>query len=137
MALPKQKFRELVFQLLFSHDVMNLIEDATLPLMMSQVSASIQDAHRGSDLVKRIVEHKEEIDAVIEKASETYEFDRIQRAELNILRLGVFEILHDDNIPVKVAISEAVRLCRKFSTPESSSFINAVLDSVRIEYEDS
>jgi transcription antitermination protein NusB len=47
-----------------------------------------------------------------------------------VLRLALYEMLHDDQIPPKVAIAEAIRLSRKFSTPESSSFINAILDAI-------
>jgi N utilization substance protein B len=46
------------------------------------------------------------------------------------LRLGIFEIFFDSEIPAKVAIAEAIRLCRKFGTPESSQFVNAILDGV-------
>ena len=57
-----------------------------------------------------------------------YDFDRIQTVTKNILRLAVFELFFDPSIPPKVAIAEAIRLSRKFSTPESAAFVNALLD---------
>ena len=70
------------------------------------------------------------LDEQIGKASIEYAFDRIQVVERNILRLGLYEILFDDEVPPKVAISEAIRLARKFGTPEAASFINAILDNI-------
>src|SRR5690606_29501809 len=57
-------------------------------------------------------------------------FERIPRVERNILRLAVFELLHDPSVPPTVAIAEAIRLTRKFATPEAATFINAVLDAI-------
>ena len=72
---------------------------------------------------------------MIAKTSHAYEFERIQTVERNILRLAVFEIFFDNGtVPPKVALAEAMRLARKFSTYESTSFINAILDAI---YKDS
>ncbi|MBX9744017.1 MAG: transcription antitermination protein NusB, partial [Chlamydiales bacterium] len=62
--------------------------------------------------------------------SPDYVFERISRTERSILRLGTFELLFDPSIPPKVAIAEAIRICRKFGSPQSAQFVNAVLDSV-------
>jgi N utilization substance protein B len=70
------------------------------------------------------------IDEKITSLSPDYSFARISRVEKTILRLGVYEILFDDLIPPLVAISEAIRLTRKFGTPESARFVNAILDRV-------
>jgi N utilization substance protein B len=70
------------------------------------------------------------LDAKISAASKEYQFDRISSVEKNALRLGAFEMLCDDEVPPKVAIAEAIRLCRKFATAESAQFVNAILDGV-------
>lgn len=67
---------------------------------------------------------------MITEHSTSYEFERIPRIERNVLRLGVYEIMYDSDIPPKVAIAEAIRLTRKFATPESATFVNAILDSI-------
>ena len=85
------------------------------------------DVHNKVDLV---IEKLLGIDEQISAAATEYSFERISRVERTILRLAVFELLHDSTIPPKVAIAEAVRLCRKFGTPESSQFVNAVLDTI-------
>ena len=70
------------------------------------------------------------IDQMISETAKEYEFDRIPRVERNVLRLGVYEIYFSKTVPPKVAITEAVRLAKKFSSAESGSFINAILDAL-------
>jgi len=126
--LPPQKFREIVFQLLYSHDFSPLEMGDSVPFMMGELKVtkrSMLDAHARVNLV---LEKLPEIDARIQKISTDYTFDRISRVERTILRLGVFELFSDDAIPGPVAIAEAIRLCRKFGTRESAHFVNAMLD---------
>jgi N utilization substance protein B len=130
MAIPQQKFRELVFQLLYSYDIGSSKEDLMIPFMMEELSVSKKTVLQAQERVGKIQENLKEIDTLIANASKSYAFDRIQTVEKNILRLGVFELLHDPSIPPKVALAEAIRLTRKFGTPESGTFVNAILDSI-------
>lgn len=130
MALPQQKFREIVFQMLYSQDLGKATEEDMLPLLMEELSVSKQSVKKAQERVRSILEKKAELDTCISKTSTSYDFERIQSVERNILRLGVFELLHDQDIPPKVAIAEALRLARKFGTPESAAFVNAVLDNL-------
>ncbi len=68
-----------------------------------------------------------EIDALISKTSNGWRIDRMSRVDLSILRLAVFELLFDDDIPGGVAINEAVELAKQYGGDESSSFINGIL----------
>jgi N utilization substance protein B len=79
---------------------------------------------------KEIVEKLTDIDVHISAMSTEYAFDRISRVERTILRLSLFELLFDPQVPPRVAVAEGIRLCRKFGTPESSQFVNAILDGV-------
>jgi N utilization substance protein B len=128
MALPKQKFREIVFQLLYSHDFAQSEEGDMLPFFMHHHEVSKKWVAEAAIRQREIVTHLDEIDKMIAKVSVAYDFERISRVELNLLRLGVFELFFDEEIPPKVAISEGMRLCRKFSTPEGATYINAILD---------
>lgn len=130
MPMPLQKFREIVFQTLYSIDMGHASEADMIPFLMNELETTKKVIKTAQDRVRQILEKKSEIDALITKTSQSYEFERIQNVERNILRLGVFELLFDNEIPEKVAISEAVRLSRKFGTPESASFVNAILDSI-------
>ena len=68
-----------------------------------------------------------EIDALIEEKSTGWKIGRIGKVEFSILRLAVYEILFDDEIPVGVAINEAVELSKKYGQDQAGSFVNGVL----------
>lgn len=74
-----------------------------------------------------------EIDAKIGKASNGWSVERIGKVELTILRLAVYEMQYDDDIPVGVAIDEAVELAKRFGQDASSSFINGILATISKE----
>lgn len=130
MTTPPQKFREIVFQMLYSQDFGQASEEDMLPLLMQQLSVSKKAVKEAQARVREIIRKRSDIDTLIANTATTYQFDRIQSVERNVLRLGIYEMRFDDSIPPKVAIAEAMRLCRKFSTPESASFVNALLDAL-------
>lgn len=128
MALSQQKLREIVFQLLYSQDLGQSNESLMIDLMMAELAVSKKNVRLAQERAQLVRQHLSEIDSLITSASTSYDFDRIQMVTKSILRLGVFELFFDEQIPPKVAIAEAIRLSRKFNTPESASFVNAVLD---------
>jgi transcription antitermination protein NusB len=130
MALPPQKFRELVFQILYSQDIGFSEPDDMVSLMMKELSVTRKNVLLALQQVEEVQAIQEETDKMISQASFSYNFDRIQTVERNILRLGIYELLFKHDIPPKVAISEAMRLARKFGSPESAGFINAILDTL-------
>lgn len=130
MSLPPQKMREVVFQLLFSLDVDAENVPAVVAFVGKELAVSKKYVLQALEKVNAILEKREMLDQNISGISESYLLERIQKVELNILRLGAYEILFDKEIPPKVAIAEGMRLAKKFSTPESASYINAVLDSI-------
>lgn len=130
MAIPVQKFRELVFQILYSSDIGGSTPEDILELMMKELAVTRKTVHQAQERVDEIKALRKELDKIIKKTSVSYDFDRIQTVEKNILRLEIYEMLYDDSIPPKVAISEGMRLARKFGSPESANFINAILDHI-------
>jgi len=130
MALTQQKFREIVFQLLFSHDFDGSEEQELADLLMETLLVTKKVMRQASERKQAILAHLEQIDALIVRFCKSYEFHRIARVEKNILRLGMYELCFEEEIPPKVVIAEAIRLARKFSTFEGANFVNAVLDAV-------
>ncbi len=130
MSLPPQKFREMVFQMLFCCEFSGSEEKDVAAMLMHELKVTKKMALSAYVRVSQILEKLPEIDAKIAMASSEYQFERISRIEKNILRLGLFELFFDESLPWKVSIAEAIRLCRKFGTPESSHFVNAILDSI-------
>lgn len=129
MPLPQQKFREAVLQILYSSDF-GRDSDEMVPFMMHELKTTRKAMQEAEGRVDQIICKLSEIDPMISSFSTEYTFERISRVERAILRLGLFELLFDSSIPPKVAIAEAIRLCRKFGTPESAQFVNAILDGV-------
>lgn len=137
MALAKQKFREMTFQLLFSNLFIASDELFLVPFIMRQIKTTKKNALMAIDYVKKILENKKKIDQEIKKVSTSYEIERICKVEITILRLALYEIIFDENIPYRVAISEAIRLTKKFAGEQSTSFINAILDAIYKKHENS
>lgn len=82
-------------------------------------------------LIEGILHQKESIDSTLAGLIQNYAPNRVAPVDRAILRLATFEITHCEDIPVKVSINEAVEIAKKFSTSESSRFINGVLDAVQ------
>ena len=81
-------------------------------------------------LVRGTYQHLEEIDKIIERYAENWEMNRMAYVDRNILRLSTYEICHLEEIPVKVALNEAVELAKRYGEPDSSKFVNGILDKI-------
>lgn len=79
---------------------------------------------------RAIVAKKEEIDALLNEVSEGWKTSRMNRVDLTILRLAVYEIQWDEDVPTGVAINEAVELAKKYSSDDGPSFVNGILAKV-------
>ncbi|MBE5921824.1 MAG: transcription antitermination factor NusB [Lachnospiraceae bacterium] len=77
--------------------------------------------------VEKIVAVTEQLDAAIASAAKNWTLDRIDKVDLEILRLAYFEMKMDENVPTNVAINEAVELAKKYGQDKSGAFINGVL----------
>jgi transcription antitermination protein NusB len=81
-------------------------------------------------LITGVKEHRAKIDAMISQVAENWRLDRMAAIDRNILRLGAYEMLFCPDIPAKVAINEALELAKRYSTAQSSRFVNGILDRV-------
>ena len=82
-----------------------------------------------------VFEHLNNIDALIEMASSNWASDRISRVSKALLRLAVYELKYAEDIPVKIAVNEAVELAKKYDDEKAFSFINGVLAKIAVEIE--
>lgn len=82
-------------------------------------------------LVRGVSERREEIDDLLSTHSQGWTIDRMPAVDRNALRIGVWELLHADDVPAGVAISEAMALVRELSTDESPPFVNGVLGAIQ------
>jgi len=104
---------------------------------MVQLRENISPEGGEGEFAKRIVlgvmEHRQEIDRLIEERSENWRLDRMTMIDRNILRIAIFELLYCSEVPPKVTLNEAIDLGKRFGSEESGSFINGVLDRIQNE----
>jgi len=84
----------------------------------------------GKKLYKMVVKIKEELDDLIKEKSKNWSINRITLLDRLILRMSLAEMIYEEDVPPKVSISEGVEIAKYFSTDESGSFVNGILDSV-------
>ncbi len=143
--MTRRALREHCFKMLFCADFYPADEaDEQIGRYFDQPSEDDTDEDGNTEIIHAVelseVEQKElgervdaiiskipEIDGMLSAATEGWKLKRIGRVELTILRLAVYEMKYDENIPAKVAINEAVEVAKKFGGNESPAFINGVL----------
>ena len=80
------------------------------------------------EVMKSVVDHKEEIDEIIKNSLINWTIDRVSKVNLTIVRLAIAEMLYINDVPEVVAINEAIELTKKYSDDKSVSFVNGALD---------
>ena len=83
------------------------------------------------ELIQGVITNREDIDARIKALAQNWEFDRIAKIDLAILRLAMFEMIHRKDIPPVVSINEAIDLSKQFSNADAKRFINGILDRLK------
>ena len=86
----------------------------------------------GEELLRGAIENVGEVDAVIREYTRNWDFDRVARVDLAILRLAIYEMLFRKDIPPIVSINEAIDLSKEFSIPDAKRFINGILDQFKL-----
>lgn len=81
-------------------------------------------------LVSGTLEHLEEVDGLIVSQAENWRLERMPAVDRNILRLGVYELLYEADVPKLVVIDEAIELAKQYGSENSSSFVNGLLDGL-------
>jgi len=82
------------------------------------------------ELVQGVIANREELDRVITGKSRNWALTRMAKIDLNILRIGAFELLHRPDIPKSVTINEAIEIAKVFGTEDSPAFVNGILDEI-------
>lgn len=86
------------------------------------------------DIIKGTIKNLASLDKLIQEVAEHWKLSRIASVDRNILRAAVYELLHRKDIPSAVTINEALEIAKKYSTAESASFINGILDKIAKEH---
>jgi transcription antitermination protein NusB len=129
----RRKSRELALQILFELDLNHGDVGETIDQFWKHFEYPEDLRDFSERLVKGVEAHREEIDRLIELYSKNWSLNRIDLVDLNILRVAIFELANCPDIPLKVAINEAIELSKKFGTEKSPPFINGILDKISQE----
>lgn len=126
--MGRKELREHIFKLLFQ---IEFNEAEELPGQIEYYVDSLDAAEKDKEYIKNkcgaVMEHLEEIDQMINEKAKGWKTTRMNKADLSVLRLGLYEMKWDEEIPTGVAINEAVELAKKFGGDESRAFVNGVL----------
>ena len=125
--------RELAMQFLYSFELNPGSLDENLEQFWAMNAADESQRAFATKLVRGTVEHLDTIDALIRRYTLNWELDRIALIDRSCLRLALYEMFYDDEIPPVVSINEAVDIAKRFSTADSGKFVNGILDKVRAE----
>ncbi len=126
----RRKARVIALQVLYEVDSVGHDVETALTHLLAEGRLPDENAAFVRELVSGVIQNKEKIDQHIKNFAPAWPVEQIPLVDRNILRLAIFEILLDNNVPVKVAINEAVELAKMFGSDNSPKFVNGVLGSV-------
>jgi N utilization substance protein B len=135
IALPakRTKARERALQALYQIDVAaEGIDDALSRFWRSFEPVEKEVMALAEAMVRGVAAHRRQIDEEIERVSTHWRLDRMAKVDRNVLRLATYELLRTD-VPVKVAINEAIELGKKYGSESTGAFVNGVLDKIASE----
>lgn len=124
----RSKARKAALDFLYESDIRKCSPEELLAKRILELEYPVREYT--SSLVAGVSERRRRIDELIMSYSQGWDFDRMPVIDRNILRIGIYELLWNDEIPDSVAISEALELAQSLSTPESAKFINGILASI-------
>lgn len=135
----RRQGREMALQMLYQHDqagakLPQLFRSFDLYLYAAETAVDSKD--RGSDksfeyakaLVMGVAKDCEKLDELIERQAENWRIARMPAVDRNVLRLALWELLQEQDVPTVVIVDEAIELAKKFGSERSGSFINGLLD---------
>ena len=130
----RRKARELALQLLYELDVRGEPDPGPIADEFWRHQPVAEEVRAFADsLARGTAANRPKIDELITRFAERWDLSRMAVVDRNILRAGIFELLWGQGTPPKVVINEALEIARKFSTEDSTRFINGLLDRVRRE----
>jgi transcription antitermination protein NusB len=127
----RSRAREVALQLLFQRDLNKRIDRAALERFVHDRLGEETLASFCLSLYDGVLAHLGDIDRRLSETAENWRLPRMAAVDRNVLRLGAYELLYEEETPPNVALDEAITLARRYGSADSSAFVNGVLDRVR------
>lgn len=131
MSGRRRRARELALQLLYQRDLAGTQPEEMFVRTEEYTNATPDVQEYASRLVLGTIANLSDLDERLGKQSDHWRLGRMPIVDRNLLRVALYELIHEDDTPDPVVIDEAVEIAKKFSTPSSAPFINGVLDGIR------
>lgn len=127
----RRKSREVALQLLYMREFSDFDVDAALDHFWRDGELDDKVIAFARHLVVGTLQYRDDIDDFIARSSEHWRLDRMAFIDRNVMRIAVFEFLYMPSTPKKVVINEAIEVAKRYSTGESTQFVNGILDNIR------
>ena len=130
----RRKARELALQMLFQHDMSGNPPDMIIATFEELQKSKSNTREFAMKIFRGTVENLASIDEMITAQADNWRLSRMAVVDRNIIRMSVYEFLHESGTPKLVIIDEAIEIAKKFGTQKSSQFINGILDGILKRY---
>jgi len=130
----RRKARELALQMLFQHDMSGNLPDAIIGTFEELQKSKPNTREFAVKIFRGTVDHMSAIDEMIQAQADNWRLSRMATVDRNIIRMSVYEFLHESDTPKLVIIDEAIEIAKKYGTQKSSQFINGILDGILKRY---
>ena len=131
--MSRRTARERALQILYSVEIADCGVDGAIKSDYFNKKVDELDREFVQSLVFGSYKNRSEIDEFIKKYAREWRIERLACIDRNIMRIAIYEMIYEDEIPYDVSINEAVELAKKFSTEKAAGFINGILDGVKHE----
>lgn len=130
----RRKARELALQMLFQFDMSGNQPDQIIDTFEELQKSKPNTREFATKIFRGTVDHAGEIDEMIQNQAENWRLSRMAAVDRNIIRMSIYEFMHEDDTPKLVIIDEAIEIAKKYGTQKSSQFINGILDGILKRY---
>ena len=130
----RRKARELALQMLFQFDMAGNPPDTIVATFEDLQKSKPNTREFAVKIFRGTVDHLTEIDDMIQQQADNWRLSRMAIVDRNIIRMSIYEFMHETDTPKLVIIDEAIEIAKKFGTQKSSQFINGILDGILKRY---
>ncbi|MDR0724290.1 MAG: transcription antitermination factor NusB [Endomicrobium sp.] len=128
----RREARECSLQMLYTVDTCNIPVETVLDFFNDSLPTVEVYRKFAEKLFRGVCQRRDEIDSLIKQHAKNWDLERMATVDRNIIRFAAYEILATPETPINVIINEAVEISKKYSTKDSSKFINGILDKLKI-----
>ena len=130
----RRKARELALQMLYQHDLSGNAADTIIDTFEDLQKSKSNTREFAVRIFRGTLDNMAKLDEMIVAQADNWRLERMAVVDRNIIRMSVYEFLHETDTPKLVIIDEAIEIAKKFGTQKSSQFINGILDGILKRY---